>query len=158
MKKEYETVAVGGTFDELHKGHKALLAKAFEVGQRVQIGLCSDNFAKKLSKPHITASYEQRFQELENFLQQNGFHERAEISRLDDPYGVTLSNKSTEALIVSKETEPIARFINKKRKDAGLPPLHIVTIDMIPSENHIPISTTRIRCGEIDREGHMLKT
>jgi pantetheine-phosphate adenylyltransferase len=158
MKKEYETVAVGGTFDELHKGHRALLTKAFEVGQHVQIGLCSDNFAKKLSKPHITASYEQRFQELENFLQQNGFHERAEISPLDDPYGVTLSNKSTEALIVSKETEPIARFINKKRKDAELPPLHIVTIDMIPSENHIPISTTRIRCGEIDREGHMLKT
>jgi pantetheine-phosphate adenylyltransferase len=156
MRKRYETVAVGGTFDEFHKGHRALLIKAFEVGQHVQIGLCSDNFVKKLGKPHVTASYEQRLRELEDFLQQNGLRKRAEISRLDDPYGVTLSNMGTEALVVSSETEPIALMINRKRREAGLVPLHIVTIDMIPSENHVPISTTRIRCGEIDREGHLL--
>jgi pantetheine-phosphate adenylyltransferase len=158
MKKKYGTVAVGGTFDELHRGHRALLMKAFETGEHVQIGLCSDNFVKRLSKPHITASYEQRLKELEDFLQQNGLRKRAEISRLDDPYGVTLSDKRTEALVVSSETEPIALLINRKRKEAGLYPLHIVTINMIPSENHVPISTTRIRCGEIDREGHLLKT
>jgi phosphopantetheine adenylyltransferase len=28
---------------------------------------------------------------------------------------------------------------------------------MIPSENHSAISTTRIRGGEIDREGHLLE-
>jgi pantetheine-phosphate adenylyltransferase len=157
MKKRYETVAVGGTFDEFHKGHRVLLMKAFEAGQHVQIGLCSDNFVKKLGKPHITASYEQRLKELESFLRQNGLCERAEIFRLDDPYGVTLSDKGTEALVVSSETEPTALLINRKRKEAGLAPLHIVTIEMIPSENHVPISTTRIRCGEIDREGHLLK-
>ncbi|RLI19385.1 phosphopantetheine adenylyltransferase, partial [Candidatus Bathyarchaeota archaeon] len=32
-----------------------------------------------------------------------------------------------------------------------------VVIDMVPAENHIPISTTRIRRGEIDREGNLLK-
>jgi pantetheine-phosphate adenylyltransferase len=156
--KRYETVAVGGTFDELHKGHRTLLMKAFEAGQHVQIGLCSDDFVKKLGKPHITASYDQRLKELEDFLRKNGLHERAEIFRLDDPYGVTLSGGNTEALVVSKETEPTAVLINKKRKGSGLPPLQIVTIDMVPSENHFPISTTRIRCGEIDREGHLLKT
>ncbi|MEM2081946.1 MAG: adenylyltransferase/cytidyltransferase family protein, partial [Candidatus Bathyarchaeia archaeon] len=37
--KRFRKVAVGGTFDELHKGHKALLMKAFEIGTRVLIGL-----------------------------------------------------------------------------------------------------------------------
>ena len=156
MQRKFKTVAVGGTFDELHKGHKALLMKAFDVGEHVQIGLCSDNFVKRLSKPHVTASYEQRLKDLEAFLQKNMLSERAEIVRIDDPFGVTLTDRSIEALIVSKETEPTASLINKKRKEAGLPPLQILTIEMIPSDNHVPISTTRIRCGEIDREGRLL--
>jgi pantetheine-phosphate adenylyltransferase len=157
MQKKFKAVAVGGTFDELHKGHKALLMKAFDEGEHVQIGLCSDNFAKKLSKPHITASYDQRLEELKVFLRKNGLQKRAEILCIDDPYGVTLTDQSLEALIVSKETEPTSLLINRKRKDAGLPLLQIVSIDMIPSDNHVPISTTRIRCGEIDREGHLLR-
>jgi pantetheine-phosphate adenylyltransferase len=60
-------------------------------------------------------------------------------------------------LVVSKETEPTARSINEKRKEKGLPQLEIIIIDMVPSENHSAISTTRIRKGEIDREGHLLK-
>jgi len=150
-------VAVGGTFDEFHKGHRALLMKAFEVGERVLIGLCSDKLVESLSKPHVTASYEYRLEELSRFLQERGFLERAEIMPLNDPFGVTLSEGCVEALIVSRETEHMAVRINEERERRGLPPLQIVTINMIPSENHFPISTTRIRHGEIDREGHLLK-
>jgi pantetheine-phosphate adenylyltransferase len=59
--------------------------------------------------------------------------------------------------VVSRETEPVALRINEKRKEIGIGPLEIIVINMVPSENHKPISTTRIRAGEIDREGHVLK-
>ena len=157
MQRKFKTVVVGGTFDELHKGHKTLLVKAFDIAEHVQIGLCSDNFVKRLSKPHLTAPYDQRLKELKAFLRQNGLHKRTEIVRIDDPYGTTLFDRSIEALVVSKETESMALVINKKRREAELPPLQIIAIDMIPSENQAPISTTRIRCGEMDREGHLLK-
>ncbi|MEM3613348.1 MAG: adenylyltransferase/cytidyltransferase family protein, partial [Candidatus Bathyarchaeia archaeon] len=65
--KRFKVVAVGGTFDELHKGHKALLLKAFEVGEQVLIGLCTDDFVAKMNKPHIVASYEERLKELKAF-------------------------------------------------------------------------------------------
>jgi cytidyltransferase-like protein len=156
MKKQFVKVAVGGTFDELHRGHKTLLLKAFDVGEHVLIGLCSDEFVKKLGKPHQVAPYNHRLRDLKVFLQERGWLERAAIVSLDDPYGPTLVNGRIEALIVSRETEPVAREINKRRKTASLSPLHIVTIDMVPSENHSPISTTRIRKGEMDREGHLL--
>jgi len=157
MQRKFKTVVVGGTFDELHRGHKTLLMKAFDIAEHVQIGLCSDNFVKRLSKPHLTAPYDQRLKELKAFLRQNGLQKRAEIVRIDDPYGTTLFDRSIEALVVSKETEAMALVINKKRREAELPPLQIIAIDMIPSENQAPISTTRIRCGEMDREGHLLK-
>jgi phosphopantetheine adenylyltransferase len=82
---------------------------------------------------------------------------RAKIMQLNDPFGVTLSEGCVEALIVSRETERMAVKINEERTRRGLAPLHIVIIDMVPSENHSPISTTRIRRGEIDREGRLLK-
>jgi len=150
-------VAVGGTFDEFHRGHRALLIKAFEVGERVLIGLCSDRLVESLSKPHVTAPYEQRLEELKEFLRERGLLNRAEIMALNDPFGVTLSEECVEALIVSRETEPMAIKINEERRRRELMPLQIVVIDMVPSENHAPISTTRIRRGEIDREGHLLR-
>ncbi|MBS7660167.1 phosphopantetheine adenylyltransferase [Candidatus Bathyarchaeota archaeon] len=157
-KPKFKTVAVGGTFDEFHKGHRTLLLKAFEVGERVLIGLCTDDFVKKLGKPHVVAPYEQRLEELKAFLGERGLINRAEIIPLDDVYGVTLSPGCVEALVVSRETEPTAIKINEERRKRGLAPLAIIVVEMVPAENHVPISTTRIRMGEIDREGRLLKT
>jgi len=155
--RKFKVVAVGGTFDELHKGHRALLMKAFEVGEHILIGLCSDKLVESLMKPHVTAPYNERLRELNEFLNKTGFLERAEIMPLNDPFGITLSEGCLEALVVSRETEPMARRINAERARKGLKQLEIVVIDMVPSENHAPISTTRIRRGEIDREGRIIK-
>jgi cytidyltransferase-like protein len=155
--KKFRKVAVGGTFDELHKGHRSLLVKAFEVGEKVLIGLCTDEFVEKMGKPHVTAPYKERLKELRAFLEALDLADKAEIIPLNDPYGKTLTDKCIEALVVSEETEKIAIKINQKRNEKSLPPLKIITISMVPAENYKPISTTRIREGEIDREGHLLK-
>jgi pantetheine-phosphate adenylyltransferase len=155
--KRFKKVAVGGTFDELHRGHKSLLNRAFEIGEEVVIGLSSDEFVAKMGKPHVTASYAERYAELEAFLKKSGSAARAEIVQLDDPYGLTISSKGLEAIVVSKETESTARKINKIRAKATLPPLKIVTVSMVPAENCGSISTTRIRSGEIDRNGRLLE-
>jgi len=158
VKKKFDMVAVGGTFDEFHKGHRALLIKAFEVSNHVLVGLCADDFAKELRKPHEVANYKERLEELKKFLEKLGVLGRAEIVPLHDPYGPTLSNTSLDAIVVSEETEPRAHEINRKRVAKGLPPLNVVVIRMVPAENHVSISTTRIRWKEIDREGRLLKT
>ncbi len=158
MKRKIRSVAVGGTFDEFHKGHRALLRKAFEVGSRVLIGLCTDKFARKLRKPHEVAGYEDRLRDLKQFLRQLDVLSRAEIFPLDDPYGITLSsNRPLDGIVVSRETEARAKEINEKRAAKGLPPLEVIVIEMVPAENHVDISTTRIRRKEIDREGRLMK-
>jgi len=156
--REFKKVAVGGTFDELHRGHRILLLKAFESGDQVLIGLSSDDLAGKLGKPHITASYEERLAELKTVLENLGLSERAEIVELTDPYGSSVKDPEIQALVVSEETAPAAVKINERRAKAGMPLLKVVTISMVLSQNCSPISTTRIRRGEIDREGRLLNT
>ncbi|MEM2935637.1 MAG: adenylyltransferase/cytidyltransferase family protein [Candidatus Bathyarchaeia archaeon] len=95
MQKKFREVAVGGTFDEFHRGHRALLMKAFEVGNHVLIGLSTDEFAEKLRKPHEIANYRERLRELKVFLKKNGLLDRAEILPLNDPYGPTLSSSGS---------------------------------------------------------------
>ncbi|MGQ9565005.1 MAG: phosphopantetheine adenylyltransferase [Candidatus Bathyarchaeales archaeon] len=157
LTKKLKIVAVGGTFDEFHKGHRELLLKAFEVGEHVQIGVSTDDLVQKMNKPHLVATYDVRVEELKSFLRKNGVLERAEIVPLYSPYGITLTSEKLEGIVVSRETEKVAKEINEKRKAKGLHPLKVFTIDMVPAENNTPISTTRIRRLEIDREGHLLK-
>jgi pantetheine-phosphate adenylyltransferase len=156
MRRKFETVAVGGTFDLLHSGHLALLRKAFEIGNHVVIGLSSDNFVKRLPKPHRISPYAQRLEDLKTFLKKNHFLDRAEIIPLHDIYGIILLDKRIEALIVSEETASRAREINEKRNSSGLSSLAIVPIKMVLSEDNYPISSTRIWFEEIDREGNLL--
>ena len=154
--KEFRKVAVGGTFDELHKGHRTLLMEAFRIGDRVLVGLSSDEFAQKMGKPHKTALYNVRLKELQTFLAKLKVAERAEVIPLNDPFGPTVTDMDIQALVVSEETKMSAGKINTKRTEAGLKPIKIFSIGMVPSENCGPISTTRIRKGEMDREGHLL--
>ena len=156
--RKYKSVAVGGTFDEFHKGHRALIKKALEIGERILIGLCSDNFAKKLKKTHRTAAYDERLGNLKLFLNKMNAIDKTEIVPLNDPYGITLSKGCVEAIVVSNETKQRASEINKKRKLKGLSPLKTIVINMIQAEDNIPISTTRIRRGEINHEGHLMKS
>ena len=155
--KKFNRIAVGGTFDKLHRGHKTLLDKAFEIGDKVIIGLSSDDFVLKMNKPHETAQYSERRKELEAYLEELGLMKRAEIVILNDSYGLTLSDKDLQILVVSEETLKAAEKINEKRKELSLPKLVIISVSMVPAENNTPISTTRIRYGEIDRNGHLLK-
>ena len=44
MAKQYKKVAVGGTFDKFHYGHRKLIGKAFEIGDEVGLLLCGRFF------------------------------------------------------------------------------------------------------------------
>ena len=157
LTRKLKIVAVGGTFDEFHKGHRELLLKAFEVGEHVQVGVSTDDLVQKMGKPHLIATYDVRVEELKSFLRRNGVLDRAEIVPLYSPYGITLTSKELEGIVVSRETENVAKEINEKRRAEGLRPLEVFVIEMVPAENSAPISTTRIRSLEIDREGRLMK-
>jgi len=90
------------------------------------------------------------------FLKKEGVQEKVQIVPINDDYGITLDNREIDAIVVSQETAKHALEINELRTKRGLQPLTVTVIAMVLAEDNIPISTTRVKCGEIDRYGHLL--
>ncbi len=154
--REYKLVAMGGTFDIIHKGHIILLQRAFDVGEYVIIGVPNDKFVAECDKD-IRNDYDTRIANLEKFLRDYFSNVRYGIRQLKEDFGPALYTKEVEALIVSKETEKKGKILNKARAEKGLRHVNIVTVDLVLAEDGKRISSTRIRNGEIDSEGNLLK-
>ena len=155
---KFKRVVVGGTFYRLHKGHKALIKKALEVGEFVLIGLTTDEMAKKMIKGHNVGDFEERRRGLEEFLREMGALGRVRVIPIDDPYGPTLVDGEIDAIVVSDETVKMAREINLLRQENGLKPLKIVVIGMVLAEDNLPISTERVLSGEITEDGEKVQS
>lgn len=151
---KFNLVVCGGTFDLLHKGHREFLRFAFLKGKKVIIGLTSDKFIQ--NKKEQTELYSKRKVALEEFLKLEGFQDRGEIIPINDLFGPTLlPSFRAEAIVVSKEAKKGAELINLKRQEKGLPPLQILVAPQVLTEDGGLISSSRIRNGEINREGKL---
>ncbi len=152
----YSKVATGGTFDHFHAGHRRLLQRSFELGEEVVIGLTSDEFARKQGKVP-EQPYEQRERQLDAYVRQTFPGRRYTIAKLDDFFGPGIASREVEALVASPETGKRVALANKLRADRGFPPLELVVVDWVFAEDGRPISSTRIREGEIDQDGKLVE-
>lgn len=136
----------------LHKGHKALLRKAFEVGE-VTIGLTSNKMASRLKKEEVK-DFKDRKKELEDSIAED-FSTKAKIVKIEDKFGPTLE-EDFNYIVVSPATYPTALLVNQEREKRDRKPIEIVKIEFVLAGDGKPISSTRILGGEIDRQGKML--
>ena len=144
-------VAIGGTFSVLHKGHRALLDKAFELGDEVAIGLMSDEYAVK-HKLKMTSMQERRAQVVQ-YAETKGKPYAVHI--IESSVGEATRDGTIDAIVVSPETVGNVAIINAEREKRGLKRLMIVQIGHILADDYCPISSTRVLMGEVDLEGRL---
>lgn len=153
MKRVFKKIALGGTFDNLHLGHKRITEFALRKGEKLLIGLSSDEFAKTFKGQQLTYDFTSRKKLLSDFLKTKKDLDRVKIIRLDDLYGPTIHDESIDAIVVTTDTKPTAGQINRIRKKRGLAPLTVLVFPFILDENREKISSTAIRAGIISSSG-----
>jgi pantetheine-phosphate adenylyltransferase len=149
-------VALGGTFDPIHDGHRALFERAFELGD-VTVGLTSDGLAPRTrDDERQVRPYEWRRRdlvaELESYAAE--YDREFEVRRLQEPTGIA-TEPGFDALVVSPETRAGGEHINEIRRERGHEPLSMEVVEHVLAADGEPISSTRIVRGEIDEHGRL---
>lgn len=146
-------VCLGGTFDGIHKGHRALLTEACKDATALFVGVTDDAMAKRDSR--AVAPWEERADGVAHALAKLGYDGELEINRLTDGVGPAAS-KEYDAIVVSPETIAGAERINAQRKGAGLKLLEVRVVPHVLADDLLPFSSTRLYAGDIDAEGRRL--
>ncbi len=154
--QKYNLVVCGATFDHFHDGHKEFIRFALDQGKKVLLGLTSDAFGKEKRQETEIEPYQSRKSSVINYLREQRAEENVEILPIDTIFiPPQWESLPIQAIIVSKDSLAGAKMINHKRKTEGKQPLEMVECPIVMTEDGMPISSVRIRKGEITREGKL---
>lgn len=130
----FEHVAVGGTFDRLHAGHRLLLAAtALAAARRVYVGVTADELLAKKAHREWLQPYEARCAAALGFMRAVRPTLDAEAGALRDPAAPTQAelDPGMEALVVSRETLAGGEAINRGRAARGFAPLRLLVVGVV---------------------------
>lgn len=142
---------VGGTFDRLHAGHRKLLSAGLDGMDSMQVWLLVDEIA--LAKDARILSHSERCDEVMAWAEAEGVAKRVTVHSLEDSHGPAPTDEVATRIVCTPETREECEDINGLREQAGLAFLEIVAVNHEMADDDLPISSSRIRAGTIDREG-----
>ena len=119
-------VAVAGTFNVLHEGHKALLDRAMWMADELYIGITSDRMASE-NRSEIIPYYLRR-KAIEDYVISKG--EIATIFEINDIYGPPEIMDDIDILVVSEETKENGKLVSRMREKRGLKPLKLDVVSL----------------------------
>lgn len=152
----YARAVLGGTFDRLHVGHEALLATAFRLGRTVAIGLTTEAYLAAHPKPGARgiAPYRRRREALSRWLRRRFPGRSFSIVPLEDRFGGSVG-PHVSLLVVSADTLGGGSAVNRERVRRGRRPVPVAIVPIVRADDLAPVSSRRIRSGEVDRNGRL---
>ncbi|PSC70801.1 DNA topoisomerase I [Micractinium conductrix] len=145
----FRKVAVGGTFDRMHAGHRLLLAATALVTRgEIFVGITADALLASKKNRDLLEPYEERLAAAVGYMQLLNPGATVTAGPLSDPQEppICATDPDFDAIVVSEETVPGAHAINQVRAHRGYLPLVIVVIGLIYSRRRATkLSSTDLR-------------
>jgi len=137
-------VALGGTFDRLHVGHKKLLSIALQCAEEyVVVGVTSDAMLVNKRNHEKIESLEVRLARVRDFMASACTRNvKYEVVVIDDPFGPTVTMQNLDGIVCSSETLKGALAVNSERAKRGFEPLLPI---LVLRSNAYVLSSTFIR-------------
>ncbi|CAO3687589.1 unnamed protein product [Umbelopsis ramanniana] len=130
--RQFEEVAVGGTFDHMHSGHKILLTMtALLASKKLYCGITDDVMLAKKKHKELIASTEDRINNVKDILRIIRKDIELCVVPITDAFGPTITEEKIEALVVSAETMAGGNAVNTERAKLGWAPVELRVIDVI---------------------------
>lgn len=150
---KYNVVAVGGTFDRLHAGHRLLLtAAAWASCEKLRIGVTGNSLLQGKSYKNFIAPFHERSHHAQCFAKSvRPTLPAVAISELRDSAGLTATDPGIDAIVVSSETAAGARKINDARQASGLNRMVIIEVDVLDTRGQ-KLSSSALREAESQRK------
>ncbi|KAG5519602.1 hypothetical protein PMAC_001757 [Pneumocystis sp. 'macacae'] len=131
--KRYRKVAVGGTFDHLHAGHKVLLTmSAWISSERVMCGVSDEKMLETKKYKEWIEPIENRIENVQRFFNIINKRLLCSVKPIYDIYGATITDKDIEAIVVSEETRKGGEMVNEERLRRNMKALDLFCIKVIP--------------------------
>ncbi|KAK9246830.1 hypothetical protein V1506DRAFT_487005 [Lipomyces tetrasporus] len=129
---QYSVVALGGTFDHLHDGHKILLTMAgFLAGESLIIGITGEALLQNKKYKQYLEPFPQRCAAVLEFLAYIYPTLHATTHEINDVYGQSVTIEAIDALVISGETRKGAKMVNEERRRRGFHSLKIWEIGVV---------------------------
>jgi pantetheine-phosphate adenylyltransferase len=144
---------VGGTFNRLHAGHRLLFKTAFEVADRVAVGVTADELVLTLrgERAKRVRPFADREADVRRLLLPYG-EDRFTTAELFDAFE-PVRHPEFDAIVVTPDTLKTTIELNERRQMARIAPLKVVVVPLLMAFDGKPISASRVLSGEIDEEG-----
>ncbi len=151
----YKHAVLGGTFDHLHKGHLSHLKTSAENSKRLSIGLTTGKMVQNKILEQTIELYELRKKELLRTIHDHWPDVTVEITPIEEIFGPSVIDPTIDVIVVTEQTLANGKKINEERKKKGIPIAEIVLAPMVYAEDGSDLSSSRIRMGQIDRQGRV---
>ena len=140
--------AAAGTFNILHEGHKALLDRAFEIGDEVLIGITSDEMASGSRKNLNTYYIREKAVRDYSLTKKKPFS----IFRIDDIYGPDEMMDRVDVLVVSEETRDNGKEVIRRASERGRR-MELDVVSIVKKSDGGKLSSTDVMNGTCSRNG-----
>ncbi|KAG5359207.1 Phosphopantetheine adenylyltransferase [Yarrowia sp. C11] len=130
--EQFSVVALGGTFDHLHAGHKILLTLAAWLARdKLIVGITGPELLTKKKYAEAMESFDVRESHVTQFLNYIAPPLLLQPVMINDVYGPTASDPDIDALVLSAETRGGGTAINKVREEKGWSKLTVFEINIV---------------------------